>query len=116
MNNGGIPYSISNPPDSTPNWVGTPGRYSTDFEISSEDKIDHFDVYGEVQTIYSQVYWTRNNPINLPPEIVHSIQDVAKRGVAAAGTAVQTRGTQQVNRFIDEGSSRAKKVGNRLID
>ena len=70
MNKGGIPYSISNPPDSTQNWVGTPGEYSTDFEIGSKDTLDHFDVYGEVQTVYSQVYWTRNNPINLPPEIV----------------------------------------------
>ena len=70
MNKGGIPYSISNPPGSSSNWEGTPGKYSPDFEINSNDNIDHFDVYGEIQTIYSQVYWTRNNPINLPPEIV----------------------------------------------
>ena len=70
MNKGGIPYSISNPPGSTTNWVGTPGQYSTDFDINDVNHIDHFDVYGEIQTVYSQVYWTRNNPINLPPEIV----------------------------------------------
>ena len=32
--------------------------------------VEHFDVYGEVRTMYSQVYWTRNAPIALPPEIV----------------------------------------------
>ena len=30
----------------------------------------YFDVYGEVKTVYSQVYWTRNAPIDLPPELV----------------------------------------------
>jgi len=70
MNQGGVPYAISNPPGSTPNWHGTPGRYSTDFESNVVGKVEHFDVYGEVRTMYSQVYWTRNTPINLPPEIV----------------------------------------------
>ena len=40
------------------------------FQSNVEGKVEHFDVYGEVQTSYSQVYWTRNNPINLPPELV----------------------------------------------
>ena len=44
--------------------------YATDFESNVIGKVEHFDVYGEVQTRYSQVYWTRNNPINLPPELV----------------------------------------------
>ena len=70
MNKGGVPYGISNPPGSTPNWHGTPGQYSTDFQTNVNGKVDHFDVYGEVKTMYSQVYWTRNAPINLPPEIV----------------------------------------------
>ena len=70
MNDGGVPYSISNPPDSTQNWVGTPGQYSTDFLTNVKGSVDHFDVYGEVHTMYSQVYWTRNNPINLPSELV----------------------------------------------
>ena len=76
---------------------GTPGHYSTNFEDNIEGKVEHFDVYGEVcklnfrrreklqtfshfwfyavqvQTMYSQVYWTRNNPIDLPPELVNSI-------------------------------------------
>ena len=26
MNKGGVPYAISNPPGSTPNWSGTAGR------------------------------------------------------------------------------------------
>ena len=55
MNQGGVPYAISNTPGSTPNWVGTPGTYSTDFEANVEGPVDHFDVYGEVQTMYSQV-------------------------------------------------------------
>ena len=70
---------------STANWQGTPGTYSTDFESNVGGTVEHFDVYGEVQTLYSQVrfipygevqtlhsqvYWTRNIPINLPPEIV----------------------------------------------
>ncbi|CAE7423852.1 unnamed protein product [Symbiodinium natans] len=33
-------------------------------------KVEHFDVYGEVRTRYSQVYWTRNAPINLPKDLV----------------------------------------------
>ena len=70
MNGGGVPYDISNRPGTTRPWRGTPGTYSTDFESNVAGKVEHFDVYGEVQTVYSQVYWTRNNPINLPPEIV----------------------------------------------
>ena len=70
MNSGGVPYAISNPPGSTSNWQGTPGEYLTKFESNVAGNVEHFDVYGEVQTMYSQVYWTRNNPINLPPEII----------------------------------------------
>ena len=55
MNQGGVPYAISNPPGSTDNWEGTPGKYSTDFEDNVAGKVEHFDVYGEVQTMYSQV-------------------------------------------------------------
>ena len=63
----------SNPPGSTPTWQGTPGDYSTEFEsnvATGGGAVDHFDVYGEVRTMYSQVYWTRNAPIALPPDIV----------------------------------------------
>jgi len=70
MNSGGVPYAISNPPGSSPNWEGTPGNYSTHFQTNVQGNVDFFDVYGEVKTVYSQVYWTRNAPINLPPEIV----------------------------------------------
>ena len=56
---------------SSDNWHGTPGTYSTDFEANVAGTVEHFDVYGEVQTLYSQVYWTRNLPVNLPPEIVN---------------------------------------------
>ena len=70
MNQGGLPYAISNPPGSTEGWQGTPGTYSTDFETNVAGDVEHFDVYGEVQTLYSQVYWTRNLPINLPKKLV----------------------------------------------
>ena len=60
----------SNPPGSSPTWHGTPGDYSAEFESNVAGTVEHFDVYGEVQTMYSQVYWTRNAPIALPPEIV----------------------------------------------
>jgi len=74
MNEGGVPYAISNPPGSTVNWQGTPGHYSTNFEENVDGTVEHFDVYGEVQTMYSQVYWTRNNPIALPPQLVKRFQ------------------------------------------
>ena len=70
MNQGGVPYAISNPPGSTPDWEGTPGSYSTQFEGNVEGAVEHFDVYGEVQTLYSQVYWTRNSPVDLPASLV----------------------------------------------
>eukprot|EP00051_Salpingoeca_urceolata_P000901 m.37097 g.37097 ORF g.37097 m.37097 type:complete len:446 (-) comp11073_c0_seq2:1645-2982(-) len=57
MNQGGIPYTISNPKSSS-------GTYSTAFTG------EYFDVYGEVQTRYSQVYWKRNDPVPLPEEVV----------------------------------------------
>ena len=34
----------------------TPGVYSTDFTSNVQGKVEHFDVYGEVQTRYSQVH------------------------------------------------------------
>ena len=70
MNQGGVPYDISNRQGSSPDWQGAPGIYSTDFESNVAGAVEHFDVYGEVETLYSQVYWTRNAPINLPPELV----------------------------------------------
>lgn len=70
MNAGGIPYKISNPPGSTRTWSGHPGTYSTNFHYNVKGSVEYFDVYGEVRTRYSQVYWTRNAPINLPPELV----------------------------------------------
>ena len=70
MNKGGVPYQISNPPGSSKDWKGTPGNYSLDFTQNVKGKVEHFDVYGEVHTKYSQVYWTRNVPINLPKELV----------------------------------------------
>eukprot|EP01083_Nonionella_stella_P279752 951569_1 len=75
MNRGGVPYGYSNPPGSTPNWKGTEGSYSTQFNSNVEGKVEHFDVYGEVRTNYSQVYWTRNLPINLPSDLVARFKD-----------------------------------------
>ena len=54
MNAGGVPYTISNPPGSTKDWKGTPGSYSTNFMENVKGDVDYFDVYGEVQTRYSQ--------------------------------------------------------------
>ena len=64
MNGGGVPYKISNEDSSTG------ASYNTDFETNAGGKVEHFDVYGEVRTVYSQVYWTRNAPIQLPKDIV----------------------------------------------
>ena len=70
MNAGGVPYDISNRPGSTKDWRGQPGDYSTNFNENVHGLVEHFDVYGEVRTKYSQVYWTRNTPINLPEALV----------------------------------------------
>jgi hypothetical protein len=75
MNAGGVPYKISNTPGSTKGWVGKAGKYSVDFESNVKGDVEHFDVYGEVQTRYSQVYWTRNKPINLPADLVARFKD-----------------------------------------
>jgi hypothetical protein len=68
MNQGGVPYEISNGATSSSS------KYSTDFATNANPgklgKVEHFDVYGEVRTKYSQIYWTRNAPINLPDELV----------------------------------------------
>ena len=62
MNLNGLPYQISN---------ALGGSFSTDLEaMSNGQKVEHFDVYGEVRTLFSQVYWTLNNPIHLPPTLV----------------------------------------------
>lgn len=63
MNSGGVPYTISNPAASVES-------YSLDFEHNVKGAVEHFDVYGEVQTSYSQVYWTRNAPIALPKDLM----------------------------------------------
>lgn len=44
-----------------------PPQYSTEFEKESPQ---YFDVYAEVQTRYSQVYWTNSGPLPLPDEII----------------------------------------------
>ena len=55
MNMGGVPYQISNPPGSIANWKGQAGEYPTNFMDDQAGEVDYFDVYGEVQTHYSQV-------------------------------------------------------------
>jgi hypothetical protein len=61
MNVGGIPYTISNPSHH--------GKYSTEFTQ------EYFDVYSEIRTRYSEVYWTRNDPVPLPKEITDRFKD-----------------------------------------
>ena len=57
MNAGGLPYKVGN--------AGP--AYSTEF---SKESPLYFDSYAEVQTRYSQVWWTRSANIPLPPDIV----------------------------------------------
>ena len=75
LNQGGVPYNIANPEGSTKNWQGTPGIYTTEFKNNQHGDVEYFDVYGEVRTHYSQVYWTRNLPINLPPKLVERFKN-----------------------------------------
>ena len=66
MNHNGLPYQISN----------SIRPFSTNLEAtSSGQKVEHFDVYGEVKTLFSQVYWSLNNPIHLPPALVERFKD-----------------------------------------
>ena len=58
---GGVPYRIST--------ETAPGAYDTDFTANAGGPGEWFEVYGEVQTRYSQVYWTRNAPVPLPPDL-----------------------------------------------
>ena len=53
---------------------------------------------------------------NVPPVVVHSIRDVATRGVGTAGHTVKTLGTDKLHGLIDKGSSKAVNLGDRLID
>jgi hypothetical protein len=61
MNAGGIAYGISNPDPSDPT------GYKANFENVS---MEYFDVYGIVETRYSQVYWTRDAAVPLPADII----------------------------------------------
>lgn len=79
MNEGGIPYQISNKPLLSEEQDVEAQIYQTDFEQHPDGAggapVEHFDVYGEVQTMYSQVYWTRNEPIALPDALVTRFQN-----------------------------------------
>ena len=55
MNAGGVPYTISNP--------APEGHFSTEF---ADESPEFFDVYAEVKTRYSQVYWTRSRTCRCP--------------------------------------------------
>ena len=56
--------TISNPnPES--------GVYSTEF---ADESGEYFDMYAEVQTRYSQVYWTRSPDIALPKDIIERFE------------------------------------------
>jgi len=80
MNAGGVPYVISNAKpqpggakrQDPATWAA--GEYSTNFQSNvlsaANPKVEFFDVYGEVQTKYSQVYWTRNTAVPLPDDLV----------------------------------------------
>jgi len=63
MNAGGVPYTISNP--------APEGHFSTEF---ADESPEYFDVYAEVKTRYSQVYWTRSPNLPLPKDIVERFE------------------------------------------
>eukprot|EP01045_Picozoa_sp_COSAG04_P016800 COSAG04_NODE_1435_length_6769_cov_40.700150_5_plen_150_part_00 len=63
MNAGGVPYTISNP--------APEGHFSTEF---ADESPEFFDVYAEVKTRYSQVYWTRSPNLPLPKDIVERFE------------------------------------------
>ena len=77
MNAGGVPYEISNTKEKYgPGWRGTPGTYSTDFtKNAGGGQVEYFDAYAEIQTQYSQVYWTRNDPIPIPAALQLRFKD-----------------------------------------
>ena len=52
----------------------------------------------------------------LPPEVVHSIQNVATKGVDVAGNKLKTVGVDKVQTLIDKGVSKAENLGNQIID
>jgi len=61
-------YRHSNTPGSSPKWKGTAGTYNTDFNTNAGPvKTEHFDVYGEVQTKYSQVRGLRHRVVLAAP-------------------------------------------------
>lgn len=110
MNKGGVPYSISNPagsvsgssstPYSTKDNAGSSTPYSIDFEHNAGGPVEHFDVYGEIRTLYSQVYWTRNTPINLPKELIERFKG---RTMAITGYEVD----QVVHTGVEPGTTTA---------
>lgn len=108
MNEGGVPYKISNPPGSTADWKGTPGVYSTNFNENVQGKVEHFDVYGEVQTKYSQVYWTRNLPIDLPPALVKRFEG---KVMAITGYEVDQVTHDMTPDELNRSSSTAEQLG-----
>jgi hypothetical protein len=62
MNQGGLPYRISNAPN-----------FDTD-ELSKS--YEYFDMYSlPIKTLYSQVHWTSHGPIKFPDHIIERFQD-----------------------------------------
>ena len=126
MNAGGIPYKISNPPGSTKGWVGMPGNYSVDFNVNVKGTVEHFDVYGEVRTRYSQVYWTRNTNINLPDALIqrfagkvmaitgYEIDQVTHSG-PQPGTTTKARSLRPCAQAAGRGWISTRRVASRRI-
>ena len=53
---------------------------------------------------------------DLPPEIVHSIQGLATKGVDVVGNKLKTTGVDKVHSFIDKGSSKIERFGYKVIN
>ena len=53
---------------------------------------------------------------NISPELVHSIQGIATKGVGAAGQTIKTVAVNKAHSLIDKGAKRAEDLGVKLIN
>ena len=90
MNAGGVPYRISS--------ETSPGAYDLDFTANAGGPVEWFDVYGEVNTRYSQVYWTRNDPYRCRPPSSNASTAARWRSPATRSTRWCTRARRRRRR------------------
>jgi hypothetical protein len=68
--------------------------------------MEYFDVYGIVQTRYSQVYWTRNPPVDLPADLIERF----------AGKVMAITGYEVDQVMTDDPSSKTNARANETSD